>query len=138
MTVSDDSYICYERLELFFILVVVRLSRHTERFPPNFPALVAYFIPSTVVHLIGAITQLSSQNYNLRNDQFCHTARIAERRVEYSDSVVCGILQVYLVGSNAKAANNDEVACFFQDSRRELGFRPDANDMHIPGIQTNY
>ena len=74
---------------------------------------------------------MTGENDNLSNDQFGDTAGVAEGRVEDSNSIVGSKLQVDLVSSNAKAADDDQVLRFLEDSCGELSFRTNANDVDI-------
>lgn len=74
------------------------------------------------MHLIRAVTELTGENNNLSNDQFGDTAGVAEGRVEDSNSIISSKLQIDLVCSNAKAADDDKVLRFLEDSCGELCF----------------
>lgn len=84
------------------------------------------------MHLIGTVTQLSSQGNDLSNDQFSNAARVAERGVEDSNAVVRSILDINLVCSDTEATHNYEISGLFQDTGSELSLRANANHVYIP------
>lgn len=89
------------------------------------------------MHLVGAITQLAGQHDHLTNDQLGNTARVAEGGVEDGNTLVSGILEVDLVGTDTEATDDDKVLCFLQDSCGELGLGANTDDVDITAIQSN-
>ena len=59
-------------------------------------------------------------------DQFGHTARIGEGRVEHGDAALASELQIDLVGPDAEASDGDQFGSALQDFGGDLGRRPDA------------
>jgi hypothetical protein len=106
----------------------------TQCLATDLPALVAHFVPGSVVHFVRAVTQLSCKGNNLCDDQLGNTAGVAEGRVEDRNTVVGGILEVDLVGTDAEAADNDQVLGLLQNPLRELGLRADTDDMNITAL----
>ena len=83
------------------------------------------------MHFHGAIAQLTSKADDLRDDQLGDTAGVAERRVEDGNTVLSGILEVDLVGTDAEAADHNQVLGLLEDSCGELGLGADTNHMHV-------
>lgn len=73
------------------------------------------------MHFVGTVTQLAGKRDDLGNDELGHTPRVRKGRVEDGNTMVGGVLQVYLVGANAKAADNQQVLRMFQHILRQLG-----------------
>lgn len=63
------------------------------------------------MHLIRAISELSSKNDYFCDDQLCYTSRVTERRVENSNPMLCSKLEIDLVGANTKAAYYKKTLC---------------------------
>jgi hypothetical protein len=74
------------------------------------------------VHLIRAVSELSSQNNDFGDDELGDTSRVTKGRVENSNSMLCSKLEIDLVGPDAEASNDKKVLCLTQDLLRELGF----------------
>ena len=110
---------------------------HTDGLSSNLPATVAHFVPGTSVHLVGAVAQLTCKHDHLTNDQLSNTARVAEGGVEDRNTLVGGILEVDLVGTDTEATDDDKVLCFLQDSCGELCLGANTNDVDIPERQEN-
>jgi hypothetical protein len=87
------------------------------------------------VHLAGAVAQLTGKHDHFTNDQLGNTARVAEGGVEDGNTLVGGILEVDLVGTDTEATDDDKVLRFLQDSCGELRLRANTNDVDIPAIQ---
>lgn len=51
----------------------------TQGLSANLPALIADLVPGSVVHLIGAVSELSRQHNDLSDNQLRNGARVAER-----------------------------------------------------------
>lgn len=83
------------------------------------------------MHLHRTISELASKRDDLSDDKLRNTPGVAKGRIEDCDPVLCRILQVYLVGTNAETAYHDEVLGFFQYSSTELSLGADANDMDV-------
>lgn len=84
------------------------------------------------MHFVGAVTQLAGKANDLANDQLGNTAGVAERRVEDSNTLFGGILEVDLVGTNAEATDHNQVLSLLEDPRGELGLGTDTNHMNVP------
>lgn len=83
------------------------------------------------MHFHGAVAQLTSKANDLGNDQLGDTAGVAERRVEDGNTVFGGILEVNLVGSDAEAADHNQVLSLLEDPRGELSLGADTNHMNV-------
>lgn len=83
------------------------------------------------MHFVGAVTQLASKANDLANDQLGDTAGVAERRVEDGNTMLGGILEVDLVGTNTEASDHDQVLGLLEDSCGELGLGADADHMNV-------
>ena len=83
------------------------------------------------MHLVVAITQLARQGNDLANDQFCDTARVAERRVEHGNAMVRSILQIDLVCPDTEATDSNKVPGLLEYTGCELGLGADPDDMDV-------
>jgi hypothetical protein len=79
---------------------------------------------------------LASKANDLPDHQLCHASRICERGVKNGYSVSGGEIEVDLVGTDAKASNNNQVLCFPEYFRRQLRLRSDTQDVNISGQVT--
>ena len=59
------------------------------------------------MHLIRPVPELSGQGDDFCNDEFGHTAGVAERRVEHSDSMLGSVAKVDLIGSDTEAPDDN-------------------------------
>lgn len=97
----------------------VTVSHNSERLAADLPALGANLVPGTVVHLHGAIAELTGEDNDLTDYQFSDRTRVAEWRVEDADSMLRGVVQVDLVSANAETTNSDEVLGLAKHGSRE-------------------
>lgn len=83
------------------------------------------------MHLTGAVAKLASQRNDLCNDQLGHTARIAEWRIEDSNTMIGSILKVNLICSDTETANGYKIPSLFQHTSGQLRLRADSDDMDV-------
>jgi hypothetical protein len=67
------------------------------------------------VHFQRAIAQLAGERDDLGDNQLSNAARVGKRRVEDGNTMLGRIVQVYLVGADAEAADDEEVLGFLKD-----------------------
>jgi hypothetical protein len=67
------------------------------------------------VHLERAVAQLAGERDDLGDHQLGDTARVGKGRVEDGNAMLGCIVQVYLVGADAEAADDEEILCLCQD-----------------------
>lgn len=82
---------------------------HTEGLSPNLPASLGDLVPDAFPHLPRAIAELTAEGDNLGDDELGDRARVGEGRVEDGDSCFGGGEEVDLVGSDAEAADDEEL-----------------------------
>ena len=78
----------------------------TQGLPTNLPALSTNFIPGAIVHFHRTVAKLSRQSNDFRDDELGNTPGITERGVEDRDTMLSSVLEIYLIGTNAKAPNH--------------------------------
>jgi hypothetical protein len=88
----------------------------SQRLTPDFPTLVAHFVPRAIVHFVASVSDLSRQRNDLAYHQLGYAAGVAEGRIEHANAMLGGIFQVDLVRANAETADDNQVAGRGQDS----------------------
>ena len=106
-------------------------TRLTKRLSTDLPALGADFIPGAAVHLVGAVAKLAGQRDDFSDDELGDTARVGKRGVEDGDAMAGSIVEIDLVGTDAEAADDEQVLGFAQHLLGELRLRADADDVDI-------
>lgn len=84
------------------------------------------------MHLVRTVTKLSSKGNDLSNDKLGNTARVAEWRIEDSNSMLRCILRVNLICANAKATDYYQVLGLPEHPSCKLRLRPYADNVDIP------
>ena len=110
----------------------VAVADNTEGLAADLPALGAHLVPGAAVHLAGAVAELAGEGDDLSNHQLSNRAGVGERRVENGNTMLSSIVKINLVGTNAEAADNEQVLSFPENIGSKLGLGADANDMNIP------
>ena len=72
------------------------------------------------MQLGGAIAKLASQSNDLCDDQLGDTARVTERRIENSNTMIGSILEVNLIRSDTETTNSYKIASLFQHTSGQL------------------
>jgi hypothetical protein len=97
------------------------VTDNTECFTSNFPTSLGYFLPDTLVHLVGSVDELSREGNDFGNDEFGDGSRVGKGRVEDRDTFFSGVRQVDLVRSDAKASNNHELGVSIKQADSDPG-----------------
>lgn len=104
----------------------------TENLPPNLPAFRANLVPRPTVHFHGAVSELAGKNDDFPDNQLRYATRVREGRVEYSYSLLRGIVQIHLVRADTEASNNEQVLRLLEDLLVELRLRTDTDNVDVP------
>lgn len=83
------------------------------------------------MQLVGSIAELTSEDDNLANDELGDAARVGEGRVENSDTMTCGVIEIDLVSTDAKAANDEQVLGLAENALAQLSFGANSNNMDV-------
>ena len=107
VAVSDNLY----RIRSALCLGALRIDKETyaESLSPDFPAALRDLVPDAFPHLARAVAQLPRERNDLGDDEFGDGARVGERRVEDGDTGAGGGEQINLVGTDAEAADDEEL-----------------------------
>lgn len=72
------------------------------------------------MHLVRTVAKLPAKSNDFGNDELSDTAGVAERRIEDGNAALSGVLEVDLIGPNAKAAYKQQIFGMTEDFLREL------------------
>jgi hypothetical protein len=110
----------------------------TQSLAAHLPTFITNLIPQPRLHLQRPLDILPTQRNNLTNHQLGHTPRIGKGRIEDGDAAFARILEIDLVGADAKTANAHQVLGMPQDFFREFSFGADANCLDIPNLLNQF
>jgi len=83
---------------------------------------------------MSALDVLTAQSDYLAYYEFGNTSRIAKRTVENSNSSLGCILQIDLIGADAKAADANQILSMLENILRQLGFRTYSDGLDIANL----
>lgn len=83
------------------------------------------------MEFIGPVAKLPCQADYLTDDEFSHTSRVTKGRVEDSDAVRCGVLDVDLICPYTEAADDYQAFSLPENASSEHRLWSYANDMYI-------
>ena len=86
-------------------------------------------VPQAVVHLLRLLRQSSRERDDLADDELDDAAGVGVGRVEGSDPVGCGRVEVDLVGADAEGPDREQIGVL-DDLRGQVGPGADAEQLH--------
>lgn len=83
------------------------------------------------MQLVGAIAKLTSKADDLANDELSDTARVGKGGVENGDTMAGGVIEINLVGTDAEAADDQQVLGLAEDLLAQSGLGANADDVNV-------
>ena len=83
------------------------------------------------MQFVGSIAKLTGEGNDLADNKLGDTARVGEGGVEDGDTMAGSEIEVDLVGTNAEAANDQQVLGLLEDLLTQLGLGVNANDVNF-------
>ena len=108
----------------------IAVADDAERLAPHLVAVVGRLVPTPLMGGVGARHDPAQQHDDLADHQFCHAARVGERRVEHRNPAPARGVEVHLVGADAETSDRDQPVRGVENIRGDLRARADAEQMH--------
>lgn len=97
------------------------ISNNAESFPADLPTAAGDFVPGSSVHLGRAVGKLASEEDDFGDDKLGDRAGVGEGRVEDSGTNTGRVREIDLGGTDAEAADCDEVFGMFENVCSQFG-----------------